>query len=93
MSVASVAKLKYILLSLRHLNEGAIAVELDKLSVRMLLLCYCRYYLMWKCYVESCIESETNEYSFYRSSWIRKGDIFTDNLTHSDGTLLFRFFS
>lgn len=42
MSVASVAKLKYILLSLRHLNEGAIAVELDKLSVRMLLLCYCR---------------------------------------------------
>lgn len=39
MSVASVAKLKYILLSLRHLNEGAIAVELDKLSVRVLPFC------------------------------------------------------
>lgn len=33
MSVTSVAKLKYILPSLIHKNEGAIAAELEKLSV------------------------------------------------------------
>lgn len=40
MSETAIAKLKYVLPSLRSLNETALAKELDKLSVQLLFIVY-----------------------------------------------------
>ena len=96
MNAVTVAKLKYILPSLRKLNSEALSRELDVLSVQSY---YCSLFLVWsRCngilqgigeiisfslWIESRTGYQEKEYPVLRSARIWKGHVFSNHLPSS----------